>query len=250
MPPSIPVLNITEDYDSLKILRETQLNTAMASIEAWCNTNPRNDIVQIALDTFGIAYVLNHDGIATYPTPLQGLAALLADNEIITGSWTFNGTLAINNVVSGTSIFSSSAQHRCRIYRTTANQNVADATATAISYQAETYDTQSLHDNSTNPSRITIPSGGSGLYLFQAQVTFDNNAVGRREIYIYKNGSQIAVEKLFNPDAVQDSILTISIQESCSISDFFEIFVFQNSGGGLDIVQGERVTFFSALKVW
>jgi hypothetical protein len=107
-----------------------------------------------------------------------------------------------------------------------------------------------LHDNSTNPSRITIPSGGSGIYIFNAQVTFDNNNTGRREVYIYKNGSQIAVSKLFNPDATQDSVLTIFVQSPCSVSDYFEVFVYQNSGGALDVVQGQASTFFSALKVW
>jgi hypothetical protein len=53
---------------------------------------------------------------------------------------------------------SSAAFVGCRL-KQTANQTISNNTNTAIQWNSEDYDTDAFHDNSTNNTRITIPSG-------------------------------------------------------------------------------------------
>lgn len=59
---------------------------------------------------------------------------------------------------------------------------------TMLTWDAETYDTDSFHDTSSNTSRITIPSGVSKVEL-SAGVVIDNFSTGLSgRVYIAKNG--------------------------------------------------------------
>lgn len=55
----------------------------------------------------------------------------------------------------------------CRLNKT-ADQSIAANTTAAVSFDAEAFDTDAFHDNATNNTRITIPTGKGGLYLFGA----------------------------------------------------------------------------------
>jgi len=246
---SLQTLTVTENYSALNILRFTQLTTAMTSIETWAATT-NLDITQLAKDVFGSSYVFNNDGVQTLATALMDSTAKLADNETVQGSWTFSNTVAFDGVVTSTSTFTSSGQMRAKAYKLTSNQSIPDATATAITLNTEAYDVGSLHDTATNTSRLTIPSGGAGIYDFHGQATFAVNATGRREIYIYKNGSEVARTVQLTASASVQSLFQVSFQDTANVSDYYEMFVYQNSGGALDVVQGANVTYFSGMKVW
>ena len=56
-----------------------------------------------------------------------------------------------------------------------------------IDLDNETYDTDTYHDNSTNPSRITIPSDGK--YRFTANAEIGNNKT--HGVRLLKNGTAI-----------------------------------------------------------
>lgn len=247
---AIPTFNATENYDALRILRETHLNSLASSVEVQFNTYTKTNFEQLGLDIFGASYAFNNDGVATRATALLNAAALLADNETVTGAWTFSGATTFSNTVTSSSTFTSTGQMKAQVYLTTANQSITTATVTAISFNAENFDTGAMHDNGSSPSRLTIPVGGAGVYMFYGQVTFDNNVTGRREIYIYKSGSLVAKAKYFTPDATEDTVLNISYIDNASVADYYEIQVYQNSGAGLDVVNGSTNTFFSAIKVW
>jgi hypothetical protein len=59
-------------------------------------------------------------------------------------------------------------------------------TEVVIGFDSENYDTNTYHDNSTNNSRLTVPSTGyylvSGYYI-------SNGTGNRRMVYIKKNGT-------------------------------------------------------------
>lgn len=82
------------------------------------------------------------------------------------------------------------AQFRgCMAYKS-ADQTTANyTTPTAVTWDAEVYDTDSIHDNVTNTSRMTVPAGVTkvrvGATLALGVVTADNYAVGT----ITKNGA-------------------------------------------------------------
>jgi len=54
----------------------------------------------------------------------------------------------------------------------------------------EEFDTDGFHDNSTNPSRMTIPAGKSGKYLITAHHRTANGG-DYAYLYLYKNGSRV-----------------------------------------------------------
>lgn len=246
----MPTFTPTEDYAALNILTEAQLNSLAASVTAYFNNIVRNNMNQIALDVFGNTYSYNNNGIQTQTPFLAQAAALIADNEIITGNWAFNGTISFSNVVTSTSTFTSSGQQRVKTYLNTVNQTITNNIEEVISFNADSYDVGLMHDTGVNPNRITVPSGGTGLYAIVAQVRFDANATGRREVHLYKNGSKVATVLDVSASASFDSYLQIAYQDQGTAGDYYELYVYQNSGSSLDVVFGERNTFFCAMKVW
>lgn len=244
-------LDVVENYLALKILRQVHLNAAMQSIEDFINTNVKLNFQQIGVDVFGPSYEFTNDGLASLATPLADLVAKLDDNETVTAPWTFDDTVSFNQLVLFFNLISSSYQPRVKAYRATSNQSIPDATPTAIALAAHSYDTTlALHNTGLNNTRITIPSGASGIYSFNAQANFSGNATGRREIYIYKNGSEIAKFNVPTASAGFDTTIQVHLQDESIAGDYYEMFVFQNSGGALDIEFGAEKTFFQAMKVW
>lgn len=59
-----------------------------------------------------------------------------------------------------------------------------------IPFGTENYDTDGYHDNATNNSRITIPTGLGGTYIFEANVMFNFSTIPTVvEVLIRCNGS-------------------------------------------------------------
>lgn len=247
---AIPTFDATENYDSLQILTKAQLAALASSIETHFNTYIKLNIEQLALDVFGNSYSLDNDGSANEATNLKTAAALLADNETVTGAWTFSGGVTFSNTVSSSSTFTSSGQNRVKCYITTTNQSISDSTVTALNMTAESYDVGGNHDNSTNNQRITIPTGASGVWTFSGHVTFAANNTGRRELALFKNGSQVSIEKEFSPDGTEQTTLNIYYEDQVSVNDYYELKVYQSSGGSLNVIAGESSTFFCGKKVW
>ena len=133
-----------------------------------------------------------------------------------------------------------------------ANQSIADSTTTAVTYAAENFDTNSFHDNVTNNSRFTVPSGQGGYYLCIAQNAYANvAATGSREVVLRKNGST---------QMTQTSIAGANIARACMVyvvdvlnlaaSDYVEVLAYQTSGGSLNLVNdASTVSYFSMIKV-
>jgi hypothetical protein len=67
--------------------------------------------------------------------------------------------------------------HACRVYKS-ATQTVASGNTDVVSFNTEDYDTDTLHDNATNNSRITIPTGFGGYWLFIFHAGVDADATG------------------------------------------------------------------------
>lgn len=131
-------------------------------------------------------------------------------------------------------------------YKSGNSQTIANSTATAITWDAENFDTDAFHDTSTNTSRITIPSGKGGKYLIMAMFKWDDNTTGNdRATYIYKNGVSAgalstSVAAGYYPTAYISTIYDLVA------TDYLEIFVFQTSGGNRDIYANNANGYFIA----
>ena len=141
----------------------------------------------------------------------------------------------------------------CQLEKITTVQSISNATATAVTFNSEVFDTDGFHDNSTNNSRITIPSGKAGKYLLTAQISYAANATGARIIKIYKNGSLLMLGNVLSAAPATDfTVINNTTLVNAAVADYFEVFAEQSSGGNLNlnISSGNGVgCFFGATLV-
>jgi hypothetical protein len=120
----------------------------------------------------------------------------------------------------------------CRLSKTSA-QTISNATFTAVTYTAEDFDTNGFHDNSTNTSRITIPSGYDGYYEVFGICSFNQNGTGQRNFEVRKNGN-LYNSFVMSAGSAAISAAVFSDVVSVVATDYIELFVYQSSGGNLN----------------
>ena len=75
------------------------------------------------------------------------------------------------------------------------SQTITTATTTPIAFNSEHFDNASIHDNTTNNTRLTAPI--AGLYEVNAHVVWSNTeTTGNRQITIAKNGNASTIYAL------------------------------------------------------
>lgn len=110
---------------------------------------------------------------------------------------------------------------------------------TVLAFNAEKFDTDGYHDNSTNNSRLTAPQ--AGYYLVGATIEFAFNATGRRDVYIFHTvaggGSSVAVDQVAGDAPANTVALDVSLGTLIHMAagDYCEVLVLQNSGGNLNV---------------
>lgn len=132
----------------------------------------------------------------------------------------------------------------------TSLQSVPNNTTTAITLDSESDDQGGLHDNVTNNSRITIPTGGDGIYLFVGQLAFAANSTGVRRLLLMGNGTlPLARDTDPAPSAAEVSLLHVATIRVLAATDYAEIHGYQNSGAGLNTDASSGMTFLAAHKL-
>lgn len=136
---------------------------------------------------------------------------------------------------------------RGALVRKAANQTTADFTSdTYMTWDSEVYDTSGIHDNVTNNSRLTVPSGISRIRL-QAQVSLDLVALGQTfRIRIDKNGSPSydgTGEAIVEGAVLSVQIINVSTGIiSVSPGDYFEV--------NIRAVETDNSVTVTAAKSW
>jgi hypothetical protein len=123
----------------------------------------------------------------------------------------------------------------CSLYKAS-NQTISNNTWTTITWSDEYFDTDGFHSTSTDTSRITIPSGKGGKYLFSGQVSFASNGSNVRLGRIQKNGSQISIPlsvQATSSGAGDGTTATFLWLVDLVATDYIELGAYQNSGGNL-----------------
>ena len=142
---------------------------------------------------------------------------LVADSAQATGlKW---ATLATGTTFVGASCY------------TTAQITVAHDTDTAITFNSEYYDTDSIHSTATNTARFTIPTGKSGKYL--CAVSIQSSGVGSEMgafLKIRKNGSFVAWSKGHIRGGTEPMNVDFSQVLDLAAADYIEFYIYQNSG--------------------
>ncbi len=116
-----------------------------------------------------------------------------------------------------------------------ASQSIPNTTPTAIAWNANTWDTNTLHSTSVNNSRITAKTAGK--YHVSLNCAWGTNAVGIRNLTLYKNGSPLSAISSGNALAAASGglVQTIAADVALAAADYLEVFGSQTSGAGLFI---------------
>lgn len=128
------------------------------------------------------------------------------------------------------------AARTARVYRSAA-LSLANNGTTAVAFDAESWDTDTLHDNSTNPSRVVLNKVGK--WQVDWQLVYAANGTGVRDASLMVNGAVVAIRELLNSGgSVGVYVHGSDIVNATAITDYVEIQPFQNSGGSLAFTVG------------
>ena len=176
---------------------------------------------------------------------LTGILALASQAEVDAGTVTDKAvtpaTLSSSSAfgVSGAKAFGS------------ANQSIATgASLKVVAFNSEAYDTDTIHDNVTDNSRLTVPTGATRVRL-TGYVKWQPNGSSFRRLKIRKNGAVGTIDDDqagYEPDiftsAANASVPDLGVFIDSGIvravaTDFFELQVSQESGLSLNLLAGD-----------
>ena len=155
------------------------------------------------------------------------LIDVIALDDVATNFLTGEGTWA---VPTGTG--EANYNEGARVYHD-ANQSVPNITATTLAFNSERYDTDTIHDNVTNNSRLTCETAGK--YIIVANIRWTSSALLYRIIYIGLNGATII--GLSQIDAVQTGTteMIVTTIYDLAVTDYVEVVAYQNSGAAKNV---------------
>lgn len=126
----------------------------------------------------------------------------------------------------------------CFAYRSS-SQSIADSTETAITWDSEDYDTSTIHNTSTNPSRFTVPTGHGGYWRFVFAISWldDFTTSGVTITYrIKKNGSTfIQQSTVMNETTNNKPLYVVEATLNLVTGDYVELAIEQNDGAARSI---------------
>lgn len=163
------------------------------------------------------------------------------------------GNTILSSDGSGTITLSSSFPNNTPAFHVSqaSNNSIGNNSFTKIQWDTELYDSDDDFDITTN-YRFT-PSV-AGKYFLYVQGILDINGDSRKQLAIYKNGSIVANTSYLHEYNVtygtsQQAIVVQTTQIANGSSDYFEAFIFQNSGISRTLVGDSTKTFFGGYRV-
>lgn len=119
-----------------------------------------------------------------------------------------------------------------RVYHNAA-QSIPNATWTALAFNSERFDNNSIHDVTTNNSRLTCNT--AGLYLISGHIQYATSTAGTyRQLGILLNGAtQLAMVLISPPNALAK--MSVATVYQLAAGDYVELTTSQDSGGALDV---------------
>lgn len=116
----------------------------------------------------------------------------------------------------------------CGVYRTT---NISlTTTPTAITFDSELVDTDTIHSTSSNTSRLTIPTGKGGKWALNIALP-GSGYTAHHILELYKNGSKVTGAEYTLYASGYASMCPTWVL-SASAGDYFEFYVSISSGTG------------------
>jgi hypothetical protein len=154
-------------------------------------------------------------------TPASGYGALFVDTS---GRWWVKDDAGNVLLLSGSI--------GARAYNS-ANISIPDTTVTALTFDSERWDTDSIHSTSSNTGRLTCTIAGK--YLIIANIRFATNSTGTRAVNLRLNGSNIAGVTQAGATGSNICLMHVSTIYDLAVGDYVEVTVQQTSGGNLNV---------------
>ena len=156
-----------------------------------------------------------------------------------------------SGIVDGAINLAKSASRRGAFVKRSAGQSIPTAALTTMNWDAEEYDTDNIHDNVTNNSRLTVPAGITQVRV-SGQVRWEGNATGERQFIIQKNGVNVeGAGAHYIPAGTTSNRVFGATTPALSVvaGDYFTAVVFQSSGVAIEVqVSGETWFAMELLK--
>jgi hypothetical protein len=115
-------------------------------------------------------------------------------------------------------------------------QSFGSGADTNVVYDVEVFDPNGMHSTVSNTERITIPTGGNGLWLWTCFVQIHHAALGsrtgvRRLYILHSSGNQVAYYSTSDQGReLQDNYLACSGAYSMAAAEYVRAVAFQSSG--------------------
>lgn len=130
--------------------------------------------------------------------------------------------------------------YRGAVVQKTANQTLNNGATVTVSFDKETIDTDGIHSNITNNSRLTVPSGITAV-RFVINVT-TANSLTPLGVSVRLNGSTIVASRenfaVGDDTIVTNNLAYITPLISCASGDYFELRVTNVSGSINTVIEG------------
>jgi hypothetical protein len=206
-----------------------QVLTVSGGVPTWATSDDANAIQNAIVDAKGdIIAATAADTPARLAVGANG-TVLTADSAEATGlKW---AAPAGGSTFAGADVWQSVAV------------SMSNNTQTAMTWTNENFDTDSYHSTSTNTSRMTIPAGKGGKYLVTAQMGFNANTTGFRDISVFVNGTK-KKEIGWSPLPAYPQVAISAVVEVVA-TDYIEIFCKQDSGSTQATDPGQSYAWFT-----
>lgn len=114
---------------------------------------------------------------------------------------------------------------------TLGGQGVSSGTQTALVFNVEIYDTDAYHDNVTNNTRFTIPTGKGGIYVLTGTGQI-GGTTGGRAFGFRKNGSIMTNNSAttFGQPLAYQASFNITMVDKAVAGDYYEMYCEQTTG--------------------
>jgi hypothetical protein len=131
----------------------------------------------------------------------------------------------------------------CRVYKA-APLALANATNTAFPFDTESFDTNSFHDNATNNTRVTIPTGYGGKYSINFVSYIEGTGTYAVITRLYVNGASTDYQQ-DNKNSGEYQTCRLNSVRSLSAGDYIEVYVYQASGVSKNFYSDNTYGFLS-----
>lgn len=138
----------------------------------------------------------------------------------------------VNSHMAANGIDAHGTMPAARVYHNV-DQSISHNTLTALAFNSERFDTDTIHDTATNNSRLTCKTAGK--YNIIGQVTFASSTTGLRSINIKLNGATIIAFIEASADNSGADRLQVTTLYDLAVNDYVELVAFQASGEALNV---------------